>query len=131
MILDQKTATRLAAVCRLFASDKVGERAAAAQMADRLLHECGLEWCHVFAAHVVPPDGIAAKIDFVANHAAALDDWQRGFVNSIRKRKSLSPKQPEHQPHAPALAVVAVTITGGASAGASAGAGTVEEVGIR
>jgi hypothetical protein len=69
------TAARLAKVCRLFASDKSGERAAAAAMADKLLRTCGLERCQVFAAHVVPPDGIAAKIDFVASNIDALDDW--------------------------------------------------------
>jgi hypothetical protein len=93
MILDQATATKLAKVCRLFASDTSGERAAAAAMADKLLRECGLEWCQVFAAHVVPPDGIAAKLDYVASNADALDDWQRGFVDGIRKAKTLSPKQ--------------------------------------
>jgi hypothetical protein len=93
MILDQATASKIAKVCRLFASDKVGERAAAAAMADKLLQSCGLAWCQVFAAHVVPPDGIAAKIDFVASNADALDAWQRGFVASIRGRRSLSLRQ--------------------------------------
>jgi hypothetical protein len=93
MILDQATASKLAKVCRLFASDKVGERAAAAQMADKLLRSCGLAWCQVFAAHVVPPDGIAAKVDFVAHNLDCLDPWQRGFIQSIRGRRSLSEKQ--------------------------------------
>ena len=90
MILDPSTAAKLAKVCRLFASDKVGERAAAAAMADKLLRQCRLTWPQVFASHIVPPNGVAAKIDFVASNIEALDPWQRGFVESIRRRRSLS-----------------------------------------
>ena len=93
MILDPSTAAKLAKVCRLFASDKVGERAAAAAMADKLLRQCRLTWPQVFASHIVPPNGVAAKIDFVASHIEELDPWQRGFVEFIRRRRSLSPKQ--------------------------------------
>jgi hypothetical protein len=93
MILDPSTAAKLAKVCRLFASDKIGERAAAAAMADKLLRSCRLTWPQVFAAHIVPPDGIAAKVAFVADNLDCLDPWQRGFVQSIRGHRSLSEKQ--------------------------------------
>ena len=62
-------------------------------MADKLLRQCRLTWPQVFASHIVPPDGVAAKIDFVASHIEELDPWQRGFVEFIRRRRSLSPKQ--------------------------------------
>lgn len=91
MILDRETAKRLAKVCALFSSDKLGERAAAAAMADSLLKAKGLTWGQVFAPESA--DSFAPLIAFAIAHQELLDDWQLAFVHSIKGRQSLSEKQ--------------------------------------
>ncbi len=88
---------KLAKLCGLFGSDHLGERAAAAQMADKIVREHGLTWSAVISP---PPKAISTssasveeQIDFALNHEDMLNAWEWGFLNGIRGRQFLTDKQ--------------------------------------
>jgi hypothetical protein len=95
MRLDAKTTERLVKICRLFSSDKVGERASAAAMADRLLRSFGADWEDVLAPRAIERVADDSNdVGFALRHAHLLDPWQRKFVRSLRRwRGPLTPKQ--------------------------------------
>ena len=83
-------------LCRLFSSDKVGERASAAAMADRLLKAIGADWADVLAPRALahPAKGGVDDIDFALQRQHLLYAWQRRFVGSLRRwRGPLTEKQ--------------------------------------
>jgi hypothetical protein len=94
--LPKKELERLAAVCGMFGSDHIGERAAAAALADRLIRQAGLRWCDVLA--LAPVTSAAVAITIVGEIRSALrspviNDWERRFLISISGRQYLTPKQ--------------------------------------
>src|SRR5262245_42235921 len=90
--LDPRVADKLAKLCGMFGSAHLGERAAAAQMVDRLVKESGLSWFDVISPSA--PMGTAAeKIAFAVANIDALSIWERGFIYSVNGKRKLSPKQ--------------------------------------
>lgn len=57
-ILHPTARDRLVKLLGLLGSEHIGERATAAQMASRLLQDCGLTWADVFQ----PPPAIPAPV---------------------------------------------------------------------
>ena len=89
--LDQQ---KLAKLCGLFGSDHIGERAAAAQMADRLVKASGLSWFDVISARSTSIDLTADKIAFALANICVLPMWERGFIYGVNsQRKPLSDRQ--------------------------------------
>ena len=70
------TALRLAKVCALFGSPYEGERSAAAAIADKLVQGLSVEELIAYALH-----------------SGVLNDWEVGFLRSIKQREFLSRKQ--------------------------------------
>ena len=96
-LLDPGIAERLAKLCGMFGSDHIGERSAAAQMADRLVKESGLTWFDVILQRLpIPGPSVTEKIRFALGHIDLLSRWEHGFLLSIRNTKrELSDKQLE------------------------------------
>jgi hypothetical protein len=96
-LLGPRTADKLAKLCGLFGSDHDGERAAAAQMADKLVKQHGLRWSDVISISrrvaIAAPISSADKIAFALRNIAALSIWERRFLYSVNGRRTLSPKQ--------------------------------------
>jgi hypothetical protein len=91
-VLDRKAADRLAKLCGMFGSAHEGERAAAAQLADRMLRELGLTWPDVIAVPLAPDD--PADDDEVSweealrcclAHISQLDARSQSFVHSLAR----------------------------------------------
>ena len=62
-LLDPNTAGKLARICGMFGSDHAGERAAAAEMADRLLKERGLTWFDIISPRwPTSPSGVRSGL---------------------------------------------------------------------
>jgi hypothetical protein len=91
-ILDPRTADKLAKLCGMFGSDHLGERAAAAQMAHRLVKESGLSWFDVIRPSA-PTASIEDQIEFCLQHEELLNTWEWGFLNGVRGRQFLTEKQ--------------------------------------
>ena len=83
---------KLAKILGMLGSNHDGERAVAAALADKMVRELGLTWSHVIAGRLTP---FAADIAFALDHAEALSKWDREFLHSIKRRRSLSPRQLE------------------------------------
>jgi hypothetical protein len=103
-LLDPRTADKLARICGMFGSDHDGERAAAAQMADKLVKQQGLRWADVISitpCSMAPPrPSTVAKSDYersirsaLRDGAGVLNDWELGFLSSLLERKRLTQKQ--------------------------------------
>lgn len=92
-ILDSSTADKLAKLCGMFGSEHMGERAAAAQRADRLVKSRGLSWFDVILPIIASCDSVADKIALALANLDALSMWERGFIYSVRGKHSLSEKQ--------------------------------------
>ena len=101
-LLDPRARDRLAKLCGMFGSAHIGERAAAAAMANRLVREeLKLTWRDVIAAAQLeaPTFGgeVREKINLVRAHPEVLTEWEQKFINSIdrtwRFTLHLSPKQ--------------------------------------
>ena len=91
MILDENTLARLIKVCALFASDKAGERASAAAMADRLVKKLGLSWRQILRTNVEP--SAEELIEVALTGRDVLTAWESNFLHGIRGREFLSEKQ--------------------------------------
>jgi hypothetical protein len=87
-------AKRLAKLCGMFGSEHIGERAAAAAAADRLVREQGLSWVDVirgpWSRSSRKLKTINDKLDFLSEHADVLTDWEKKFIVTVRgfRRKS-------------------------------------------
>jgi hypothetical protein len=95
-LLGPRTADRLAKLCGMFGSDHDGERAAAAQMADRLVKQHGLRWSDVISVPSTSSSSTTCaseKIAFALRNLGALSMWERGFIYSVKDKQKLSPKQ--------------------------------------
>lgn len=94
-LLDPVDATKLAKICGLLGSDHLGERAAAAAMADRIVRDLGLTWFDV----VAPPrlsvgcSAIGEKVALALRNIGAMSQWERGFLYSVAGKRKLSSKQ--------------------------------------
>lgn len=88
-MLDPRTAGRLAKLCGMFGSDHVGERAAAAAKADKLVRAKGLTWFQVLRTEPSFRD----QIKFALEHDDLLSAWEREFLTSIRRQRKLTEKQ--------------------------------------
>lgn len=110
-LLDPTTADRLAKIAGMFGSDHDGERAAAAQLADRLVRQAGLTWPDVIRPYtnVKPapeprrnpgawrePQTIREAADLALRFGVHLSEWERNFVHSIRDRWRLSANENRH-----------------------------------
>ena len=98
---------RLIDVCGRLASDFDGERAAAASIATRMLHEAGMSWAELVALafadspaaepeqrHQFRSDSWQAAAHWLIDeHCARLNDWEFQFLQSILDRDELSEKQ--------------------------------------
>jgi hypothetical protein len=91
--LDPRTAERLAKLCGLFGSEHVGERAAAAAKADKLVRAQGLTWSQVIRPTTWSTSTIRQRIDFALGNIELLTEWEVGFLRPIRSRRRLSEKQ--------------------------------------
>jgi hypothetical protein len=91
---------RLARVCGLLGSDHIGERAAAAAQADRIVRAAGLTWPDILS----PPNTSTAKVrkrhragptpgEILARHGERLTGWERGFLTSLIRQPMWSPRQ--------------------------------------
>jgi hypothetical protein len=104
MIRSPVDVNRLARVCGLFGSDHLGERAAAAAQADKIVRNAGLTWPDVLAPQPLTPSRSSrnschvSKItpgEILARHNEILSGWERGFLSSPVRRSSWSPRQRE------------------------------------
>jgi hypothetical protein len=102
---------RLSKLCGLFGSDHLGERAAAALQADRIVRAAGLSRPDVFAANNAAP--LTSKTSrrretpenswrqevtpamLLATYGAALTGWERCFLTGLIKRPNWSKRQRE------------------------------------
>jgi hypothetical protein len=79
---------RLAKVCALFSSNHVGERAAAAATADRIVKGAGLSWSELLRLPV-PGDsaparcGVLSAADILALYNDRLTQWERSFLTDL------------------------------------------------
>ena len=101
MRLDDASADRLTKLCRLFGSDHLGERAAAAAKAHGLLVALKLDWRDVIRPTLAPPahgdrprtgtwrENLVLAVMFLND----LTPWERGFVESMRTRLDATAKQ--------------------------------------
>ncbi len=94
--LPREDLERLAKLTGLLGSRFPGERASAAQKATDLIRKHGLTWRDVIIPAALPaPTGdstIAGEIRS-ALRSPVINDWERGFLISIRERPRLSQKQ--------------------------------------
>jgi hypothetical protein len=88
--LDPHSADRLRKLCGMLGSQHDGERAAAAQAADRLVRELGLTWSEIIAPPIVPDQWQPARCWRASN-----TDWQRMAQFCHARRWSLSQRQRE------------------------------------
>ncbi len=99
--------TRLIKILGLLASDRDGERAAAAWQASRIIKSAGLTWEEVLARPSLPPPHLnraasdpqrpdAVWFDdarLAQRHVAELTPWERQFIAKIAFLITLSRKQ--------------------------------------
>lgn len=91
MSLDRVAADKLVKICRLFSSDKLGERAAAAAMADALLRKLELTWDELINRASEPSTD--ELIDQALEAANSLTEWERKFLAGVRRLPTLTEKQ--------------------------------------
>ena len=97
--LPKKELERLAAICGMFGSDHVGERASAAQKADELIRKQGLTWEQVILARWTAKqtfrwaDTLEEKLGTVLASPDSLTEWERSFAVSLNGRHRIDPKQ--------------------------------------
>ena len=101
---DKQARQKLIKCCALFASDKLGERAAAAAAAHRIIEQHDWTWSDIInppepqpaigqqrrypTDHVRNPD-----LDLAVRHSHACSDWEKNFVRSVAMQRSLSVRQ--------------------------------------
>src|SRR5690348_11476254 len=82
---------RLVKSCGMLGSEYVGERAAAAAQADRLIRAAGLGWPDIILP-ALPPAPVETPaptrpfsnpIEFVFANAECLSEWENGFIKSL------------------------------------------------
>jgi hypothetical protein len=102
--MDPQIAGRLAKLCGMFGPHHVGERAAAALKADKLMREHGLTWRNVIHRPIEQParaqeredvSDIESDIRFAMAHLDCLNDWECAFIEDMDRQywRILSPKQ--------------------------------------
>ena len=97
---------RLAAILELIASDKPGERQAAAEAAHRLVQAAGLRWGDVLAPEADPPPPsppprppprkaptLRELLLTATRHRDRLSPWERDFLDSVSQQHRVSKKQ--------------------------------------
>jgi hypothetical protein len=91
---------RLRQLLLMLSSDQAGEVSAAAKAIGRLLAANGADW-HELAARLTAPQrgaidisdlGHADRCEWLLDHAT-LNEWERGFLRSLRDRRYLTKKQ--------------------------------------
>jgi hypothetical protein len=90
-LFDPNTADRLAKLCGMLGSAHAGQRAAAAEMADKLVRARGLTWPQILSPRLM--QSTDELVGLVLANLGALTQWERGFVYSINGRQNLSEKQ--------------------------------------
>ena len=91
---------RLIKICKclsLLASDRDGERLAAADAAVRLLKEHKLTWEEIILDKKTTAVGgtVEERIGTILAHLEALSDWEKGFIRDVNGRAVFSKKQRE------------------------------------
>ena len=91
---------KLVSILGMLGSDADGERAAAGLLATKLLKSASLTWDQLIpeqpiALHRDAPPSPAwrATVAFCQKRNWQLTAWERGFLESVACRRSLSPKQ--------------------------------------
>jgi hypothetical protein len=94
---------RIVKCLSLLASDKPGERLAAADAAIRLLKQRGLTWEQIILPKHTPApasdrfsrnhDNIKTQIAEILANLSTLNDWEQGFVHDVNGRSVFSEKQ--------------------------------------
>lgn len=96
MNADPRLIERLAKICGLFGSDQMGERAAAADRAEKLRLQTGLSWADLllgsgplpaFDPETATPAALAARC------APILTEWEKEFLASLSSRYAFTAKQ--------------------------------------
>jgi hypothetical protein len=95
-VLSPADIDKLEKLLNMFASEYVGERAAAALMAHKMIHSLGLTWRDLLAPAQTEPKRVEAwqgwRLEVLACQGA-LTDWERSFARDIGELDKLSPKQ--------------------------------------
>jgi hypothetical protein len=92
-LLDAATAGKLARICAMFSSNHDGERATAAQMADRIIRARGLTWPDIILPRL-GHSSVEEQIDFALRYGDdILNAWEEGFLRGIKGRQFLTAKQ--------------------------------------
>lgn len=99
---------KLARVLGLLGSNHPGERDAAGLAADRIIRGAGLSWEDLLGSPSRPPrpayhsptgsspaSGLAfrADVQLCLRHCRALTDWERGFLDTVARRSTVSEAQ--------------------------------------
>jgi hypothetical protein len=79
-LIDEKLAARLVRLCGMFGSHHMGERANAAELADRLVRQSGFTWEEVIARPL--PDWRAMALQ-VRAHRHMLSPREVDFIDNI------------------------------------------------
>lgn len=96
---DDVAAGKLVKIARLFSSDLLGERAAAANAAHRMVAGLGLDWSDVIRPIRPAPRPHAPADDWHDDLRLALrfqrdlNAWEARFIANMRGRSSATPKQ--------------------------------------
>ena len=91
--------SRLAKVCGLFGSDHAGERASAAQRADRMVRRAGLTWEQILEPaqqrppRIIPDDHQRRARWILDQHADQLTAREYAFLRNVTALARLSAKQ--------------------------------------
>jgi hypothetical protein len=84
MSLDTDTAQRLARICGMFGSAHVGERANAAAMADKILHDLGVTWSDIIIpSDVAPARDWRVMAQYCNRFLRSLGDCEAAFVECM------------------------------------------------
>ena len=99
-LLPAERLNKLAKVCELLASSHDGERAAAALQASRIVKAAGLSWSDLLqqpVAHAREPEDRGtdwfSDVRLCQRHLGSLRPWETGFISSVGRLRSLTPKQ--------------------------------------
>jgi hypothetical protein len=96
MSADPRIIDRLAKVCGLFGSNQVGERAAAADRAEKIRLQLGLSWADLLKGSPRLPDfdpETATPAALVARCSPILTEWEKEFLASLSGRFAFTEKQ--------------------------------------
>jgi hypothetical protein len=89
-------ADRLVKLCGMLGSAHAGERANAAEAADRLVRAAGLTWADIIGVNASTweePETVEEMVGAALAYPDAVTAWERKFLLSIAGRRTLSPKQ--------------------------------------